>query len=649
MTVLELRAKHDALQKIAAVRDPIKGIAEFIWNAVDADAKNVSVDIKRNELGGIEAITISDDGTGITQNMALSVFENLGDSWKRQANRTNSHRVLHGKEGQGRLRFFSIAEVAEWTSVSENDDHKQKIEIKIKAQSLHQSEVIEKAVDQNENSGTTVILAPLKQSFDWLGSKEASDELAGVFAPYLLQYPDVGITYDGRSIDPASTILHDQIIPTQTIICDGRKIDDLSIRVIEWSGSTGGRKLHFGGEKGVVLGSVPASITAPGFEFSAYAYSNYFEELADANLLEMDGLNDPVFLRLSEYIREKLTDYFRERQSQKSGALIQRLKDAGVYPYEGDPKDAVEERERQVFDIATHAVSSYSSEFKKADDPQKKITLSLLREAVRHNPDSIHNILHHVFHLPKNRQDEFSALLRKTNLGNIISASTLIADRIVALEVLKGIVFSPTHRHTIKERGELDVLVQSNTWLFGENYHITLPEAGLTKVMQRVSEELESSRKRSSVRKPDGKSGRVDNFLGRRVPHPDPMHREFLVIELKKPSATIARKEADQLEDYVNAIREEPDFNNTSTHWNFFLITGEYDDTVGERITQSGRPFGLMIDKPTHGVWVKTWGEIIRECEARLQFIAERLKIEVSTDEIEQRIAALKTTFVGES
>ena len=72
--------------------------------------------------------------------------------------------------------------------------------------------------------------------------------------------------------------------------------------------------------------------------------------------------------------------------------------------------------------IAIHAVSSYSRDFRKAENPLKKITLGLLREAIRHNPEAIHTILHHVFNLPKNRQDEFSSLLQKTNLGNIISA-----------------------------------------------------------------------------------------------------------------------------------------------------------------------------------------------------------------------------------
>jgi hypothetical protein len=56
--------------------------------------------------------------------------------------------------------------------------------------------------------------------------------------------------------------------------------------------------------------------------------------------------------------------------------------------------------------------------------------------------------------------------------------------------VLGEIVFEPKQRRTIKERGELDVLIRDNTWIFGESFHFTIPVVGLTKVMNRVSEEL---------------------------------------------------------------------------------------------------------------------------------------------------------------
>lgn len=603
MTKLELKAGHDALEKIASTRDPVKAISEFVWNALDSDASEIYVEFGRNTLGGIEAITIRDNGNGMTLDRASADFQNLGNSWKRGHPRTPSNRVVHGKEGQGRLRFFSLADKAKWSSVSRLNEITQKISIEILAESLHRSEVEEIAASPNDaNSGTIVELYPLKETFDWLVSDEARADFTSIFAPYVMQYPDVGIHYDGQKIDPTTMMVRSKEFPIHNVVCPERTVEGLVIKIIEWKSSVGGRKIHFGKESGVVLGSMSANVTAPGFDYSAYAYAPFFQEIADANLLEVDGLTDKNFAHVVEHIRTEIGDYFRSREAEKSSGLIEELKTAGVYPYRGDPKDEVEKRERQVFDIAVHAVASYSRDFKKTENSQKKISLGLIREAMRHNPESMHNILHQLFNLPKNRQDEFSNLLKRTNLGNIITASTLISDRIVALEVLKEIVFNKKHSRTVKERGELDVLVQNNTWLFGESFHITLAETGLSKIMERVSIDLNGSSSKVKIRKPDGKTARADSFLGRVVPGPNEMHREYLLIELKRPSLTIGRKETDQLEDYMNAIRDQPDFINTSTHWTFFLITGNYDDTVKERITQENRVNGVLYKKPTYTV-----------------------------------------------
>ncbi len=649
MTTFTLKAKNDHLQKVASTRDYIKGISEFVWNALDGDAKEVSVEFSRNSLGGLEGITIRDNGTGISKKRADHDFESLGESWKLTTARTPIlHRVIHGKEGQGRLRFFSLAKRASWNSVYEQEGKRYSLKIDIEASRLQTVNVSEpELIDSNTHTGTIVELAPLKDTFDWLTSEEARSEFDATFSPYILQYPDVTIVYDGCRVDPEHTIEHSHEFSIQPIICPGRVIRDLTLRVIEWKSHVTGRKIYFGSESGVVLGSLPANVTSPGFEFSAYAYTPFFNEIAKANLLEFDGLTDPDFARVLEYIRDKLTDYFRFRQAEKSGELIQDLKDAGLYPYEGNPKDEVEQRERQVFDIATHAVASYSRDFKKADNPLKKITLGLLKEAVSNNPESVSRILRAVFNLPKIRQDEFSQLLEKTELGNIISASSLIANRVVALKVLREIVFDPNHRQSIKERGELDVLMRDNTWVFGEGFHFTMHEAGLSKIMLRVSEELTFKRSRKNkVLKPDGKIGRIDSFMGRIVPHGDPHQREFLLIELKRPSLVVGRKELDQLEDYVTAILGQPDFVNTRTMWNFYLVSSEYDDVVKRRITQEGRSTGLFIDKPDHRVWVKSWAELLRDCEARLKFVQDQLRIEVSTEEIEERIAKLKSSIM---
>ena len=402
MTILTLKAKDDYLQKVASTRDHIKALAEFVWNALDADATSVAVEFNRNALGGLEGVRIRDNGTGISKARAEHDFESLGESWKLRSHRTPIlARAMHGKEGQGRLRFFSLARSARWISVYAQDDVLKRISIKIDADHLATSTVSEPTLaEAGVTTGTIVELTPLKESFDWLTSEEARADFTATFAPYVMQYPTTKVSYDNKPIDPAGMIDRSHSFELKSIICPGRTVRDLHIRLIEWKVKSEGRKIYFGGESGVVLGSLPANVPAPGFAFSVYAYSTFFQDLANANLLEIEGLTDPDFTRVLEYIRDTAGDYFRHRQAENSSELIQDLKDAGLYPYEGDPRDEIEKRERQVFDIATHAVSSYSRDFKKADNPLKKITLGLLREAVSHNPESVSRILRAVFNLP---------------------------------------------------------------------------------------------------------------------------------------------------------------------------------------------------------------------------------------------------------
>lgn len=648
MTILTLTAKQDHLEKIAKVSDPLKAISEFVWNSLDANSTDVSVTFNKNSLGGLESIVVQDDGHGITHHHAKLDFSNLGESWKRDAKRSPAERALHGKEGRGRLRFYSLAQKAEWSSTYLQDGQLHDLHIRIDAKSLGACDVPDPTPSNTIATGTRVELSGLKDTFDWLPSRTAFLEFGVLFAPYLMRYPDVRITYDGQRIDPSDTIAVEFEFPKRKVICPSKTIDDLSLKVIEWNSHVESRRIHLGGESGIVLGSQAANVPAPEFEFSAYAYSKFFEELAEGNLLELENLTEPNFAFLMGVIRDELTDYFRSRLAERSKGLIEELKTAGAYPYEGEPKDAVERTERQVFDIATYAVSSYSSEFKKAENSVKRITLTLLREALRHNPDSLSTILRAVVSLPKAQQDDFSNLLRKTELGNIISASSLIAERVTAIELLKTMTFNPQHRFTTKERGELDVVVRENTWIFGEQFHITMPEVGLTKIMERVSQELGTRRERKRVKTLDGKSARTDCFLGRSVPHPNSEKREFVIVELKRPSLIITRKEIDQLEDYVNALKSQSDFNNTDTYWNFYLITGDYDESVKGRISQKDRPVGLFLEEDNSRIWVKTWSQIIRDCESRLQFIQDRLRIDVSDEEIGSRIAALKSSVLKE-
>ena len=86
--LLRCEAKPDHLKRLATARSPILAIAELVWNALDADATQVEVEVLRNKLDGINLIRVTDNGRGISFSEAQAGFKNLGGSRKQDARRT---------------------------------------------------------------------------------------------------------------------------------------------------------------------------------------------------------------------------------------------------------------------------------------------------------------------------------------------------------------------------------------------------------------------------------------------------------------------------------------------------------------------------------------------------------------------------------
>jgi len=66
MKTISVEVRPDHLQRMAAVKKPILALAELVWNSLDADATEVSVSFDENLLGGLNAIRVTDNGTGMT-------------------------------------------------------------------------------------------------------------------------------------------------------------------------------------------------------------------------------------------------------------------------------------------------------------------------------------------------------------------------------------------------------------------------------------------------------------------------------------------------------------------------------------------------------------------------------------------------------
>jgi hypothetical protein len=352
--------------------------------------------------------------------------------------------------------------------------------------------------------------------------------------------------------------------------------------------------------------------------------------LDDQNLLSLDEMH-PALTQLIELARDKMREHFRARSAQVAGELVAEWKEQDIYPYKDEPSGPVEQAERQVFDVVALSVHSYSPGFGEASAPQKKLSLRLLKQAVQDSPEALRRILSDVLDLPVEKQAQLAKLLERTSLTAVINASKIVADRLNFLKGLEYLVFDPESKQVLLERCQLHRILEHHTWLFGEEFNLTVSDQSLTEVLNRhVSLLRDDAQDGGPVLREDGSTGIVDLMLSRRVPQTRAEEREHLIVELKRPSKRIDLGVLTQVQSYALAVARDERFRDAGVRWVFWAVSNEITDDARSAARQANRPVGLFFEDDSRmiRVWVKTWSQILESCRARLSFFQEHLKYE---------------------
>ncbi len=641
----EIQVQDDHLQRISQVRKPIFAIAELIWNAVDADADRVDVVLHDDQLGGLSAIEVADDGHGIPYAKAEDLFSRLGGSWKTGGHRSQEkRRILHGKEGRGRFRAFALGRVVDWNVRYVTDSGLRSYRISMIKDHLRRVEVGEETpAAAGTRRGVTVRVTEPDREFRSLRDDKVADELAQIFALYLRHYPAIQIYYCGTLVDPRTVEEHNEeyeLTPINT--ADGDKFAT-SLEIVEWK-MPSERRMYFCDGDDFPLDETQPGIHAPGFSFTAYLKSDYFAKLLAENRLEIATL-DAHTSKVLDDAKATMRDHFRRRASEKAAGLVEQWQRQKVYPYHGHPTNQVEEAGRQVFNVVALNVNHYLPNFEESDERTKRLQLRLLRNAVENAPADLSKILTEVLDLPTEKRQELAELLDRTTLAHIINASKIIADRLEFLQGLETLVFDDEFKHAVRERTQLHRIVAENTWMFGEQYHLSVDDQSLTEVLKKhialQDREVELD---EPVKRLDGSRGIVDLMFSKNIQLAGAEEREHLIVELKRPDVQIDSAALAQIKSYAFSVAGDERFRDWKTRWVFWAVSSDLDKFARREVNQVDRPRGLLYlgDDPSATIWVKTWSQIINDCKSRLQFFAEKLNY---TPDRDSSLEHLRTTY----
>ncbi|ELY4608353.1 hypothetical protein SMZ84_002693, partial [Cronobacter turicensis] len=269
------------------------------------------------------------------------------------------------------------------------------------------------------------------------------------------------------------------------VLTDGSMIN-ASLTIIEWKKKVQ-RELHYCDLLGFSLykEKIGQVIRAPGYDFTLYAKCDYFKTLNDKNEVSLGELI-PEVRAIKDAIIQRAKIHFLDKAFLNKSKIVDSWKEQEIYPYNNDMFEGpAEVIERKVFDILAVNVQSYLKSFENADRKTKKFTFMLLSHAIKQNPTSVQKILTEVLGLKSKEQDELAALLERTTLSSIISASQIMSNRIDFINGLDSLLHDKNTKKSLLERDQLHKILEKEAWVFREDFYLAGSEDWLEDVLKK--------------------------------------------------------------------------------------------------------------------------------------------------------------------
>lgn len=611
-----------------AIKD---AVVEYVWNGFDAKATRIDIKTEVNELEAITKIIIKDNGVGIDFSELDNKFGPAYESEKK--NKTDIEALnVKGKKGVGRYSFYEVARSASWETVFKSGNINQTYIINIREDDLINYMPTE-LKETNNDTGTSVTLN-LKNN---INLDEVMQELKIVFAWYLQLYKEKSIYIDGKALD-CSDILYSE--ETRKF-----KVEDIEaeITICVWT-----RKLneeyskyyYIDGDE-VVRFKENTTLNNKGDNFyhSVFIKSKLFNEecfnfkspLEDGNLVNLKTKKSKEFKQLKLECDKFLVEIRKPFIRAYAKSFIEKLKEKKVYP-EYNPNNAIDRfKEEQLDNLIANVYYFVPKVFTSLNKIQQK-TLIKLFELIQDSgeTDNLFKILGDVTDLnPQERQD-MAELLDKVELNNVLSMLQLITDRLQAIKDFKELI---KRERNANEVDHIQKFIEKHYWFFGEEYHLATAEEpdfeeALRVFLNKVSDNYYE--KGSVIVDDDDKYKEMDIFAIQSLPCGDV--KKCVVVELKRPSVILGRKELNQLKDYFDVIKNEDRFNASNIAWEFYLMGNRYNDEIESEIESAKNhgEKGLVYKVGNCKIYVKTWSEIFTELELNFNYLQEKLKFDYS-------------------
>lgn len=613
---------------------PLQALAEYVWNGFDAQASCVNIEVNLNVLEGIGFIRITDDGNGIDRSLLSQKFRPFYQSEKIY-NPKERHSATHGKNGVGRLTFYTFANSAKWETTYRKEDQVFSYEIEINAA------VLEQYTPSTErpalkSTGTAV-------TFTDITTKEITPDtvriyLAQEFSWFLELNSCQGYTIfvNGKELDYSSYIVQKEVKEyvypetklsfVVTYICWSNKLSEYS-------------KYYYIKSDGSELSKENTTLNNKGDHFyhSVFIQSELFDQF-DARMLSLYqtalsgnfNRKSPEFVFIMREVNRHLYDLRRPFVKKTVSKIVDSLEIEKAFPAY-NPHSVIDKlRKTQIEEMISTIYMAQPKLFTSFANKEQRKTFIRLLDLIMESGEvnSLFSIFEEILDMSEDEREDLADILKYTHLSSITKTIRMIKDRYQTVEDLKQLVYnSDLHAN---EADHLQRLLEQHYWLFGEQYNlVTAAEPNFEEALRRYLRFLHEEYKDASVEHPD-KLKQMDLFAVRQ----DISHGRFhnIVVELKHPDIRLGEKQLSQVKKYMRVILDTKEFNASNMEWVFYLVGNQFDTTdyiKGELENNKvhGEPF-LVFKMQRYKVYVMRWSEVFADFEMRHSHLYEKLSIE---------------------
>lgn len=641
MATLQTKITDHGIKQHFKTTEPEKAIFELVWNGFDAKAKNVDISLKHNDLGGIDSISILDDGVGIDVDNIANNFGKFNESSKVE------NFEQHGYRGRGRLAFHKVSQQATWYT-KDSSGKQAKIRIYSSDLSTYHVDMIDSIEHQHANlstkhSGTIVELFHSNSDLEESKLKQA---LSIEFGWFLALNQNCSLKLNNIHIEP----------PEHKTYRHNENIDEYNfeIQILLWDKKPTSEKSYLyllNNESKVVYKKLSRFNRKGSFFISTYVKSDWFDNFVvhRSDLLSYQNehnLSSPVLRKIETRCDELLRNIYDEFLKEFVENKIKKLEEQKAFPdynHISDEKQR-EWREGNTKKLVRELYLADPLVFGNLNLKQQKIIIHLLDKiSVSNENDSLIEILENVLELSKDSLSTFATQISRTKLENIISTIEVLQRRENVVHQLRELMNK--HYKKVLETPDLQKIIENNTWIFGNSYEtIGAEEDSFTKTSKSLRDKIDginnaidkSDIDDTSVTEEDiNESNRqVDLFLARKFPFTDYTGKTFfrcIIIEIKKPSIALNYKHLRQLEDYKRILQAYPEFSSDNLKFELILIGRKISSTDTEipgrlNSLKDRLDPGLVLDDGRFKCYVKNWYTLLDEFELTNNYLLENLK-----------------------